>query len=193
MKARIAILIACISVTAAAVFAHGGEVHVMGTVAQVAQDSITVKTAESKMVAVTVAPETKFIKARAEAKSSDLKVGDRVVIHAKQSSDGTLVADTVEFATAMASRESKTLTLTGVVSDSACGAIHGMKGMTAADCTRMCIKAGQKYALVVGKSVYALQGHEAELDTLAGEQATVKGSLSGKTVSVTSVAPAKKG
>jgi hypothetical protein len=96
MKARVLILIACISLIAVSALAHGGEEHVIGVVSKVAPDSITVKTA-AKMVTVAVAPETKFIKSKAAAKIGDLSVGDRVVIHAKEPSEGKLVADTVEF------------------------------------------------------------------------------------------------
>ena len=46
-----------------------------------------------------VAPVTKFIKDKISVKIADLKVGDRVVIHAKEPVEGKLVADTVEFAT----------------------------------------------------------------------------------------------
>jgi hypothetical protein len=83
-------------------------------------------------------------------------------------------------------------TLTGTVSDSMCGAQHMEKDKTAAECTRECVKKGTKYALVVGKKVYTLDGHEAELDKLAGERATVKGSMMGDMVMVESVAAAKK-
>jgi hypothetical protein len=83
-------------------------------------------------------------------------------------------------------------TLTGTVSDSMCGAHHMEKDKSAADCTRECVKKGTKYALVVGKKVYTLDGHEAELDKLAGERATVKGSVMGEMVMVESVAAAKK-
>src|SRR2546430_1799335 len=65
-------------------------------------------------------------------------------------------------------------TLTGVVSDAMCGATHMVKDKTAAECTRMCAKSGQKYALVVDKHVYTLEGREAEVDKLAGQKATVK-------------------
>jgi hypothetical protein len=98
MKARILILVACISLLAAAALAHGGEEHVVGTVTKVAQASITVKTTANKVVTVAVAPETKFIKAKVAAKMADLSIGDRVVIHAKEITEGNLVADTVEFA-----------------------------------------------------------------------------------------------
>jgi len=83
-------------------------------------------------------------------------------------------------------------TLTGTISDSMCGAHHMEKGKSAAECTRDCVKKGTKYALVVGKRVYTLDGHEAELDKLAGERATVKGSVMGEMVMVESVAAAKK-
>ncbi len=83
-------------------------------------------------------------------------------------------------------------TLTGTVSDSMCGAHHMEKDKSAAECTRECVKKGTKYALVVGKKVYTLDGHEAELDKLAGERATVKGSVMGEMVMVESVAAAKK-
>jgi len=97
MKARTLILIACISLITAAAFAHGDEQHVMGTVAAVAKDSITVKTAANALVTVAVVPQTTFTKNKAAAKLADLNVGDRVVIHAKEPTEGKLVADTVQF------------------------------------------------------------------------------------------------
>jgi hypothetical protein len=83
-------------------------------------------------------------------------------------------------------------TLTGIVSDSMCGAHHMAKDKSAAECTRECVKQGTKYALVVGKKVYTLEGHEAELDQVAGMKATVKGKVSGETLTVESVALAMK-
>ena len=83
-------------------------------------------------------------------------------------------------------------TLTGIVSDSMCGAHHMAKDKSPAECTRACVKQGTKYALVVGKKVYTLEGHEVELDKLAGEKATVKGSVMGEMMTVQSVATAKK-
>ena len=82
-------------------------------------------------------------------------------------------------------------TLTGVVTDTMCGATHTMKTMSAADCTRMCAEQGG-YALVVGKEIYTLRGHGAELDKLAVQTVTVKGTVNGKTVIVESVAAAKR-
>ncbi len=64
---------------------------------------------------------------------------------------------------------------------------HMAKDKSAAECTRACVKQSTKYPLVVGKKVYTLEGHDAELDRLAGMKATVKGKLSGETVAVQSV------
>ena len=49
----------------------------------------------------------------------------------------------------------KQQSLTGTVSDAMCGAKHMQEG-SAADCTRVCVKGGSKYALVVGDKVYTL-------------------------------------
>ncbi|OLB40431.1 MAG: hypothetical protein AUH11_01710 [Acidobacteria bacterium 13_2_20CM_57_17] len=90
---------------------------------------------------------------------------------------------------AQASGEQKTLT--GVVSDAMCGQTHMMKDKPDADCLRYCVKQGTKYALVVGKSVYTLEGHEAELDKYAAKKVTVKGTVKGEAVTVESVVPAE--
>src|SRR5487761_1717303 len=97
MKARVLVLVVCISLAAVAALAHGGEEHVIGTVSKVAPDSITVKTTANKMVTVGVVPATTFTMGKMVMKIDALKVGDRVVIHAKEPKEGTLVADTVEF------------------------------------------------------------------------------------------------
>lgn len=93
--------------------------------------------------------------------------------------------------TARAQSAGKEATLTGVVSDALCGAHHSMKGMSAADCTRMCVKAGQSYALVVGNKVYTLSGHSPELYKYAGQKVEVKGELSADKLAVDSVMLAK--
>jgi hypothetical protein len=88
----------------------------------------------------------------------------------------------------------KTESFKGQVGDAMCGAKHEMDG-SAAECTRTCIKQGSKYALIQGEKVYTLETKDAaalaELDKLAGENATVKGTATGTTIAVTSVAPAK--
>lgn len=82
--------------------------------------------------------------------------------------------------------------LTGVVSDSMCGAKHMAKNKTPAECTRECIKAGSDYALVVGKKVYVLKGDQAAIDKFAGNRVTLKGTVNGNIVTVESIAVADK-
>lgn len=102
MKARLLTLCVCIAMAAAAAMAHGGEIHVIGTVVKLSEDSITVKTTTNEMTMVSVVAATTFTNSKSQvaAKLADMAVGDRVVIHAKEPKEGTLVADTVEFASA---------------------------------------------------------------------------------------------
>ena len=81
-------------------------------------------------------------------------------------------------------------TFTGTVSDAMCGSKHSMATRSAADCTRMCVKAGQAYALVAGDKVYTLEGHAAELDQDAGQKVTLKGKLKNNTLTVDMVGAA---
>ena len=100
---------------------------------------------------------------------------------------GAFMPTPVASAQAGASGEQKTFT--GTISDSMCGATHMAKDKTPAECTRMCVKDGQEYALIAGKKVYTLEGHKAELDKLAGKKVTVKGTAGGDAITVASVAP----
>ena len=77
--------------------------------------------------------------------------------------------------------------ISGVVSDTMCGAKHMMQG-SAADCTRACVSKGAKFALVVGEKIYILSGHESELDKVAGQRVTITGTVEGDTIAVSSVA-----
>ena len=98
----------------------------------------------------------------------------------------------VLLAAVLAVAADKPQSFTGKVSDVMCGAKHMMAGASDADCTRACVKQGSKYALVVGDEVYTLEGGDgAALDKLAGQNATVSGTLKGKTITVASVVPAK--
>ena len=98
----------------------------------------------------------------------------------------------VVLAAVLAVAADKPQSFTGKVSDSMCGAKHMMAGASDADCTRACVRQGSKYVLVVGDNVYTLEGGDAAtLDKLAGQNATVSGTLKGKTITVASVAPAK--
>ncbi len=79
--------------------AHPGMEHVMGTVAAVTENSITVETVKHTKVTVLLDPSTKFTNSNASASLKDLKVGDRVVIHAKPNADKQLVGAEVKWGT----------------------------------------------------------------------------------------------
>ncbi|HEY6348373.1 MAG TPA: DUF5666 domain-containing protein [Candidatus Angelobacter sp.] len=80
-------------------FAHGNEEHVIGTVASVSPNSITVHTLKNENKEVAITGKTTFEGQNGPAKWEDVKVGDRVVIHADK--DGNkLIAHTVRFSTA---------------------------------------------------------------------------------------------
>lgn len=97
----------CIVLFASLAFAHGNEKHVIGTVTQVSQDSVTVLTTAKATVQVNITPDTKFTKGTASAGLADLKVGDRVVIHAMPTADGKLMAHTVQIGVARVPTQSQ--------------------------------------------------------------------------------------
>jgi Domain of unknown function (DUF5666) len=72
------------------VLAHEGGVDAKGTVKAITADRIDVQTGHGeKSFALT--PSTEFVKGRAPAKASDIRPGDRVVVHARMA-DGALKA-----------------------------------------------------------------------------------------------------
>ena len=62
---------------------HGTDKHVLGTVTKITDSEITVQAQDGSSQGVKIAPDTSFVKSGASASIKDLKVGDRVVIHAK--------------------------------------------------------------------------------------------------------------
>jgi preprotein translocase subunit YajC len=110
--AAVAALLLALSVM---VLAHGNEKHLMGKVTSISDKSITVETTDKKSVTVDVTDKTKFEKSGAAATLKDLKVGDKVVIHADASGD-KLVANEVHFGAKKAKQS-----------------MEGMKGMEGMD------------------------------------------------------------
>jgi hypothetical protein len=98
MRVR-AMLLACALLFAMASFAHEGNKHVMGTVTTISGNSITVQSTdkEAKTTIVSVIPSTMFMKSGAHVSLKDLKVGDRVVVEAKENKDDKLEAVSVTF------------------------------------------------------------------------------------------------
>ncbi|HJY82355.1 MAG TPA: DUF5666 domain-containing protein [Candidatus Binatia bacterium] len=64
-----------------AAFAHGGGLHIMGTVADMDAQHVVVKTKDGKTQSVQVNDQTTYRKGKTTATSADLQVGDRVVVH----------------------------------------------------------------------------------------------------------------
>src|SRR5262249_33204030 len=79
-------------------------------------------------------------------------------------------------------------TYEGFVTCTQCGAKHAAKiGKSAADCTRMCVHGGSKFALVDGEKTYQLDGDLIQLKRVAGQRAQVVGAMRGNTIWVSSV------
>jgi hypothetical protein len=80
----------------------------------------------------------------------------------------------------------------GVVTDSMCGAHHMMSNVTAAQCTRECLKRGADAALQSGDKLYTLKGDKAQFDKWAGQSVTVEGKLSGTNLTVEAITGSSK-
>jgi hypothetical protein len=82
--------------------------------------------------------------------------------------------------------------LTGLVSDATCKGMHFRKAVTPFSCTLKCVHDGADYALIVGDTVYILEGHRPELDKFAGGRATIRGQVKGNRIVVDSVMKTEK-
>ena len=99
-RIHVAILaVVSVALLTAIATAHGGEEHVVGTVTKVSDTAVTVKTTAGKTVEVGFDAKTTYQRAKQPIQKSDIKVGDRIVIHATEVKE-KLVAHTVEIGTA---------------------------------------------------------------------------------------------
>ena len=102
--------------------------------------------------------------------------------------DGQAAADPVAQASEPAPQAAAapdTTTLSGVITDSRCGARHPMtSGKSTAECARACVRKGSSFVLVDGDKIYALDGNKDELARLAGQRVKVEGILEGKSIRV---------
>ena len=104
----------------------------------------------------------------------------------------TLAVGAALFAGAQAVQGAETKTLEGTIGDAMCGLKHQMGSMPAKQCVIECAKMGSNYALIVGDTVYELEGVKAsDLEKLAGAKAKVTGAVDGKKIKVTALAAAK--
>ena len=99
MKRRSLLLGLLLICASALLHAHGGMIHVMGTVTGLSDHSATVETTDKKNVEVQLTDSTAFLNGSQTATRKDLKIGDRVVIHAAKVKDA-LQAHEVRFSQA---------------------------------------------------------------------------------------------
>ena len=107
MKCKLCFLAACLLV-ATLVVAHGNQQHVMGTVAAISRNSITIKTTAGQLAEVSINDKTAFSRGGKKIDLNEIKIGDRVVIHALKQEHG-LEATTVQVG-AMAPAGANTMT-----------------------------------------------------------------------------------
>jgi len=84
-------------------------------------------------------------------------------------------------------------TLSGKISDSACGAKHEEAAentgvMPDRECTQACIRGGSKYVLVVDNQVFQIANQDfKDLATHAGHAVKMTGEVNGKTITVSKI------
>jgi hypothetical protein len=105
MKTRTLLIVVSLLFVACLAAAHGDQKHVVGTIEKMTADSVTVKTAVGGLVEVKLVASTMYVSVGADkvakpAKLADLRVGDRVVIHATPKPDNALEATEVRFSVA---------------------------------------------------------------------------------------------
>ena len=82
-------------------------------------------------------------------------------------------------------------TVTGVITDEMCGNDHKMMNVKPdSKCVSECVKAGSKYGLLSGATVYSLSDQKTP-EKFAGKKVAVTGTVDGKNIKVTSIAEAK--
>ena len=82
-------------------------------------------------------------------------------------------------------------TVTGVVSDSMCGAKHATASDDAATCVKKCADGGSKLVVVSGGKVYSTDEQD-KLKGYEGKEVKVTGKVSGDKITIASVADAGK-
>lgn len=79
-------------------------------------------------------------------------------------------------------------TVSGMVTDSYCGARHSRNSnRSSTECVRYCTHRGAGYILVSSGGVYMLRGNRAMFNRFAGQRAKVTGTLDGKVIGVRSM------
>jgi hypothetical protein len=77
----VGLMLVCL-VGVSSVMAHGSQKHVLGTVTELDASHLVVKTNDGKTESILRNADTKYVHGESAAAADDLKVGDRVVVHA---------------------------------------------------------------------------------------------------------------
>jgi hypothetical protein len=101
MPKRITCILSALALTGA-LWAHEGAEHVTGSVKSITPESLTVETVKHETLTIMLTPKTEVMKSKAKGDIKDLKVGDRVVVHAAKGKAGQLEAQEVDFGAAPA-------------------------------------------------------------------------------------------
>jgi len=101
MKKLAAVLIFTLAL-GVVVSAHGNLLHILGTVVEIGDHSVSVKTTDGTIKVVAFDGETRFVKGDSPASAKDLAVGVRVAIHAHANGDKMHAAE-IKIANAAAS------------------------------------------------------------------------------------------
>ncbi|WP_353070709.1 DUF5666 domain-containing protein [Tunturiibacter gelidoferens] len=92
MKKVLATLFTIVLMVSSA-YAHNGMEHVMGTVASVTDNSITVTTKDGKSQTIATTADTKYTRMDKVIAMKDIKAGDQIVIHATKKGDQLTAAE----------------------------------------------------------------------------------------------------
>jgi hypothetical protein len=90
---KLSLSIALFLMLSALAFAHGNMEHILGTVVEITDHSLSVKTADGSVKVVAFDAETHFLKGDSAATVKDVVVGSRVVIHAHGHGDALHAAE----------------------------------------------------------------------------------------------------
>ena len=104
-KASLA-LVSVLAILPIVTSAHEGMEHINGTIASLGNNVLTVKDTKGKTVEIHVDAKTEYVQGKAPVKFADLKVGDRVAVHAMEVK-GAMVAHEVNLAEKTAAKTAK--------------------------------------------------------------------------------------
>ncbi len=91
-------VVALALLTPALALAHGKDgVHVMGTVKEVKQAALVLETSDKKQQEVMTDPGTRYERSGVAVTASDLKPGERAVVHGMKMNNGQVHAQLVKF------------------------------------------------------------------------------------------------